>query len=128
MTLHNFVAKYPLVTPRRTATNADELRQLGPSDGVMLLAGAPASGQTGPPDDAQSRHLWVFRKSQQPDLPYLLELAPNVTPRLASGLAKHTNLTGGCRAWCGGELWIEVSNAGQLYVSGCSGRYGATSR
>ncbi|MDP3939737.1 MAG: hypothetical protein Q8R92_16595 [Deltaproteobacteria bacterium] len=128
MTLQEFTEKHPARPPLRPATNADELRQLGPADGVLLLVGTPAAGQTGPPDDAQSRHLWVFRKAQQPDLPYVLELAPNAAPRLASGVAKHTNLTGGGHASCGGELWVDVSNADRLYVNGCSGRYGPTSR
>lgn len=128
MTLHDFVTKYPPVGPRRAHANADELRQLGPADGVILLVATPAQGQAGAPDDAPSRHLWVFRELPKPDLPYLLELAPNVTPRLASGRAKHTNLTGGGRAWCGGELWIDASDAVRLYVNGCSGRYGAISR
>jgi hypothetical protein len=127
MTLHDFVAKYPPFAPRRPVSNADESRQLGAADGLLLLIGPPAAGQTGSADDPRSRHLWVFR--EQPDLPYLLELAPNVTQRLTSGVAKHTNLTGGGRASCAGELWIDdVSNGSRLYINGCSGRYGATSR
>ena len=128
MTLQDFIRKYPPTGPRRPATNADELRQLGPDDGVLLLTGAPAAGPTGQPDGAQGRHLWVFRNSRQADLPYILELAPNATPRMASGVAKHTNLTAGGPASCGGELWIDVATAGRLYVNGCSGRYGAVSR
>src|SRR2546422_5723497 len=65
MTLQDFIRKYPPTGPRRPATNADELRQLGPDDGVLLLTGAPAAGPTGQPDGAQGRHLWVFRNSRQ---------------------------------------------------------------
>ncbi len=34
---------------------------------------------------------------------------------------KHTNLTGGGRAYLGGELWF--TNNSEVYVSGGSGRY-----
>ena len=47
-----------------------------------------------------------------------------MTPPLASGKVKHTNLTGGQPASCGGELWFEAPYAKRLYVNGCSGRYG----
>jgi hypothetical protein len=60
------------------------------------------------------------------NIPYLLELAPNVAPRLETGKVKHTNLTGGGTASCAGELWIAVSNTARLYVNGASGRYGPT--
>src|SRR5207249_3801364 len=69
-----------------------------------------------------------FRVSQYADLPYILELAPNAQPRLASGVAKHTNLTAGGPASCAGELWIDAASEGRLYINGCSGRYGAGSR
>jgi hypothetical protein len=128
MTLQQFVAKYPPAGPRRLAGNADETRQLGPADGMLLLTAPPALGPQGPPDSPESRHLWVFRAPNPTDLPYLLEGAPDVRPALASGVAKHTNLTGGGSASCGGELWIGVASPNQVYVNGSSGRYGPTSR
>jgi hypothetical protein len=127
VTLQDFVARYPATGPRRAAANNDELRELGSGDGVQLLTGTPAQGQTGLPDEEQARHLWVVRVSGQVDLPYILERAPNVKPRLTSGVAKHTNLTGGRHASCGGELWIDASTS-RLYVNGCSGRHGPLSR
>ncbi len=124
--LSDFVARYPPRPPQRPHNNDDELRQLGPGDGVLFLTGTPAVGPMGPPDDDQTRHLWVFREDL--DLPYLLELVPIVAPRLKSVRAHHTNLTAGRPASCGGELWIDVTSNGRLYVNGWSGRYGPTSR
>jgi hypothetical protein len=63
-------------------------------------------------------HLWVIDAS---GVPYILERAP-VAPALAGGRVKHTNITGGGPAACGGELWFETPT--RLYVNGCSGRYG----
>lgn len=126
MTLSEFVGKYPSVNPRRRHANQDEIRQLDASDGVMILDSPPAKGVQGSPDDAQSRHLWVFR-AVNPDVPYILEVAPNVRPGLASGVAKHSNLTGGGVAHCGGEMWIDITDAHRLFVNGSSGRYGPQS-
>jgi hypothetical protein len=57
-------------------------------------------------------------------LPVLLETAPNVRPPpLSSGMAKHTNLTGGASACCGGEIWTDAVDRDRLYVNGGSGRY-----
>lgn len=127
MTLQQFVDSYPPNGPRRQPANADEIRQLSPADGVLLLTGPPAGGQPGYPDSPENRHLWVFRAPTPTDLPYVLEAAPNVRPALATGAAKHTNLTGGGSASCGGELWIDVAEASHIYVNGSSGRYGPTS-
>lgn len=104
------------------------MRQLEAGDGVLIMHSSPADGTQGAPDDPQSRHLWVFRQATHPDVPYILEVAPYVRPALASGVAKHTNLTGGGRAHCGGELWIHEADACRLYVNGSSGRYGPASR
>jgi hypothetical protein len=120
-----FNAKYPPHEQRRVSANADEDRQLGPSDGVNVFTSPPAVGPPGDPDKSDNRHLWVFRPA---DAPYVLETAPLVAPRLASGVAKHTNLTGGTTASCGGELWIDEANQNRLYVNGASGRYGPTTR
>ena len=84
-----------------------------------------------PPAEARERHvprkkgdpgchLWVIRES---GVPFILERA-DVVSRLKSGVVKHTNLTGGRDASCGGELWVDPVDAGSLYVNGCSGRYG----
>lgn len=121
MDLVAFVRKYPPQPPRRAPANSDELRLLGPKDGVAGLGRPPASGIAGEPANDDSRHLWVFRVA---DVPYILESAPDVSPKLATGKAKHTNLTGGAEASCGGEMWIDDADPGRLFVNGCSGRYG----
>jgi hypothetical protein len=63
----------------------------------------------------------------QEGIPYLLERA-RITPPLASGVAKHSNLTGGGMAACGGELWVDPLDEGRVYFNGCSGRYAPRSR
>jgi hypothetical protein len=128
MTLQEFVAKYTPTPPRRPHANNDELRQLGPADGMLLMGASPAAGLQGHPDQDETRQLWVFRAPNPVDIPYVLERSPNVTATLATGKAKHTNLTGGGSASCGGEFWIDVSDRARMYVNGNSGRYGPTSR
>jgi len=120
--LNTFVQKYPPAPPRRPHANNDELRLLGTPDGVLYLDPAPATSQvTGRPDDLAGRHLWVIWPQ---GVPYLHEQAPYIQNPLASGVAKHSNLTGGAPASCGGELWIDPLDASKLYVNGASGRYG----
>ena len=68
-------------------------------------------------------HLWVFDANA---IPFILELAP-VASTLQSGRIKHTNLTGGSDASCGGELWIDPTDPNLIYLDGCSGRYGPSS-
>lgn len=122
--LSGFMNRYPPAPPRRVPTNADELILLSAGDGVLDLDPPPAASRvTGNPDDPAARHLWVIWPQ---GFPYLHERAPDVQVPLASGVAKHTNLTGGNPASCGGELWIDPANASKLYVNGASGRYGPT--
>ncbi len=120
-----FVEKYPPVAPRRKPVNDDEMRLLGAEEGILYLDSPPAAGVLGQPNDDATRHLWVFRPT---DVPYILESAPRASPKLTTGVAKHTNLTGGEEASCGGEFWIDEAEANRLFVNGCSGRYGPTSR
>ncbi len=126
MTLDEFCKKYPPNAPRKAADNESELRLLTEEEGMRYLGHPPAETTTSAsprlsPDVRQGRHLWVFRETL---IPYLLEAAPMASPALTSGAAKHTNLTGGSPASCGGELWIDPVDAGILYVNGASGRYG----
>jgi hypothetical protein len=37
---------------------------------------------------------------------------------------KHSNLTGGESASCGGELWVDPANSSRVFISGASGRFG----
>jgi hypothetical protein len=126
MTLEEFCAKYPARPPRRVADNPSELRLLSEQEGVRRLASPPAETTTPASprlnsDVRYGRHLWVFLETA---VPYLLEVAPMASPALTSGVAKHTNLTGGSPASCGGELWIDPVDAKVLYMNGASGRYG----
>ncbi|MFO0608190.1 MAG: hypothetical protein U0324_33805 [Polyangiales bacterium] len=122
ISLATFVQKYPPAPPRRAPANNDEIRPLGSLDGVLDVGPAPAVLRvTGKPDDIAARHLWVIWPQ---GIPYLHEQAPHVQSPLASGVAKHTNLTGGAPASCGGELWVDPANPSKLYVNGASGRYG----
>jgi hypothetical protein len=59
----------------------------------------------------------------QGHLPSIIESAPRVREPLTSGVAKHTNLTGGGPASCGGECWIDATVESRLWVTGGSGRY-----
>jgi hypothetical protein len=119
--LADFLARYAPEAPRRAPANDDELLLLGPIDGVDELDHPPARSRSGLRNDPETRHLWVLWAG---GAPYVLERAPQVRAPLASGVAKHTNLTGGGAASCGGELWIDDVDATKLYVNGASGRYG----
>jgi hypothetical protein len=120
MKLTAFVEQYG-TQPPRIAPTGTEGRLLNESEGVRRMTKTPAQGPAGAPDDDATRHLWVFRPE---DVPYVVESAPDAVPALTAGKAKHTNLTGGGAAACGGELWIDLANSGKLYVNGASGRYG----
>lgn len=122
MDLGTFLTRYPPALPRRAHANDDELRLLAEADGVLALDVAPAApSTTGDPSDLSARHLWVIWPA---GVPYILERAPAVSPPLQSGVAKHSNLTGGGAASCGGELWVDPVDPSKLYVNGASGRYG----
>lgn len=128
MTHEDFVTKYVPRAPKRAAANADELRLLGATDGVLLVAAAPFPTTTRENPNGSNagaaRHLWVIRPGMGADgLPAILELAL-VSPPLTSGMTKHTNLTGGANASCGGELWVDPADDRKVYVNGLSGRYG----
>jgi hypothetical protein len=121
-TIEEFIARYAPTPPRRQRANDDEARLLEVDDGVLSLDSAPAQTDApGVPDDRDTRHLWVIWPI---GIPYILERAPRVRAPLESGVAKHSNLTGGQAASCGGELWVDSINPSKLYINGASGRYG----
>lgn len=122
VTLDEFVQRYPPRSPRRVAANPDEMRVLGLGDGVVNLPTEQSVVRRHPHDaDApQGKYLWVFVPTT---VPSMLELAV-VSPPLASGVVKHTNLAGA--ASCGGELWFDPTHSSKLYVNGGSGRFGPT--
>ncbi len=122
VTVADFVSKYPRQGPNRPADTPDQTRELTVEDGVIALDAAPfPEPMPGRPGFPEGKHLWVIF---DPGLPVLLEMAPRVRPPpLSSGCAKHTNLTGGRPACCGGELWVDPVSASRLWINGGSGRY-----
>ncbi|MHB8878318.1 MAG: hypothetical protein ACYC8T_31870, partial [Myxococcaceae bacterium] len=121
-----FCAKHPARHPRKEPENPSELRLLTEPEGVFRLGSPPAESETRASpatssDVRHGRHLWVFFDVA---VPYVLEAAPRANPALTSGIAKHTNLTAGAPAECGGELWVDPATANLIYVNGASGRYG----
>ena len=115
--------KYPSRSPEFLGDHPDEQKLLGAPDGVQLFPDAPSPVRTqdlNPSDtatDAGKRCLWVVRTL---DVPFIRE-RETVSPPLSSGVCKHTNLTGGRDAHCGGEVWF-VSEQ-RLILNGASGRY-----
>ena len=89
--------------------------------GLRLLGYAPAQGVDcgAPPRSRREtgwhRYLWVINDK---GIPFIREVP---IMHLDSELPKHTNLTGGCPAYAGGELWFRTEEA--LFLSGGSGRY-----
>lgn len=122
MDLAEYVTLYPPLGPAKPADAADAHRHLGADDGVGTL---PTCAATMPPPrrpgQPEGRHLWVIVPDE---VRVILEVAPAVRPPpLSLGVAKHTNLTGGGLAACGGELWIDPVDSKKLYANGGSGRY-----
>ena len=115
--------RYPTRGPAIPVADPEERRMLGIPDGVQIFSDAPFPvrsqdlnpSETGPHHDM--RCLWVVRTL---DVPFVREHV-SVSPPLPSGVCKHTNLTGGEDAHCGGEVWF-VSGQ-RLIVNGASGRY-----
>ncbi len=66
----------------------------------------------------QEKYLWVIDKNG-------LKLLPETTPNqlAARKVVCHTNITGGAKAYQGGELWF--GDDGKVYINNRSGRYGA---
>jgi hypothetical protein len=122
MTLKAFAAKHPVQGPNKPHETQDQLRLLTIADGVVSLKRAPFPAPVaGRPGFPEGKHLWLILPT---DVPVILETAPNAQPPpLQSGCAKHTNLTGGAPACCGGELWVDAVSASRLYINGGSGRY-----
>ena len=109
----------------RPNDQVDSARLLGPEDGVKTMPCAATMTAAARPGYPESRHLWVILPDS---VPVILETAPDVQPPpLSLGVAKHSNLTGGGRACCGGEIWLDGTDRNLLYVNGGSGRYPAKS-
>lgn len=124
MELRQFVEKHEPRPPAKDADNTDQLRLLTHEDGVVKLGDGGAvealAQAACKPGTRDGRCLWVIAAES---VPSIVEVAPNVRVPLTSGVAKHTNLTGGGLASCGGECWVDPSVANRLWVTGGSGRY-----
>lgn len=130
MELTEFVGQYPPFgpnPPRPGAPDAaDAYRQVSADEGLDVLPACRGDlpGVTRP-GHRDGMHLWVIVPSE---VRVLLETAPHVhPPPLSLGVAKHTNLTGGAPACCGGELWIDAVDPNRIWAHGGSGRYTAKS-
>lgn len=117
------------VPPQGLIANQDQLKPMTAADGLMQWQDGVAgvSVQPGAPplleqSDTQDAHLWVVRTE---DVVHAEERCAFGT-QLASRVVKHTNLTGGAAAFCGGELLFLTD--GTIVVNGCSGRYGPRSK
>lgn len=107
--------------------NDDELILVTPENGRMRWQDGPgvSSEQSAPPSIDQNDpmlKLWVVDSD---DVPYVLERNA-FGANLETGRLKHSNLTGGADAHCGGELVIVAKNV--VAINGSSGRYGPNSR
>lgn len=111
----------------------DECIQMTDGDGLRYLENGPIPLDAELPflqppliDDARADdvHLWVVRTE---DVPFALEknTFANAKIGLTQHKIKHSNLTGGGSAYCGGEILFLDENI--LVLSGRSGRYGPKS-
>lgn len=114
--------------PPELIANEDQVKQMTVSDGlIQWLDGKGHVGSPGQPPlldqrNTKNAHLWVVRTDDVVHVPEQCDFGA----RLASGVVKHTNLTGGTAAFCGGELLFLED--GTIVVNGCSGRYGPRNR
>jgi hypothetical protein len=105
--------------------NVDETKLMTAQDGLTQWTdgqGRPPTPAGAPPEltsaDCVKRALWVVRPE---DVVHAREDC-HFGKALASGVIKHTNLTGGLPAYSGGELINLDRNT--IVINGCSGRYG----
>lgn len=128
MDFSEFRMTYPLRAPDATKIrNQDELKLI-PLGHERLVFPADVQAANLTYSDAPRSHidrgelyLWVVAAN---DATFALESTP-FGHQLETGKVKHTNLTGGADAHCGGELWF-ISES-QVLVGGSSGRYGPKS-
>ena len=120
--LEHFRGRQALRSPQIEADRPDhEIIQIEAEFGLRLLGTAPAHNvlfgypPTSRTETGPNRYLWVI---DERGIPYILE---EPLAEISSNLPKHTNLTGGGRAYLGGEMWFASSM--KMCVSGGSGRY-----
>ncbi len=123
---------FPLKAMRIVPNHADENLLMPTQHGRRRYAPAPADPlglqlAQQPPTHTEaadeSRYLWVITTE---DVPHAFERCSWARSlNTDHKLLKHSNLTEGRPAHCGGELWFV--NESQIIINFCSGRYGATS-
>lgn len=124
MNFGDFRGVYPAIPPKRAPRDPDECVQMTLADGMRFLAGPvrePVTIVRVPTTQEETlvgRYLWVIGPT---DCPHGLEEGPFGQARRL-GQVKHTNLTGGGNAHCGGELWYLTDD--RVLINGASGRYG----
>lgn len=105
--------------------NSDELMLIPETEGLQFFADRLHDVRLSEPprmkDARGNTYLWVIGVEEVPLALESLEFGRT----LATAVIKHTNLTGGASAHCGGELWFVSEKA--LVLSGSSGRYGPKS-
>ncbi|UYK65069.1 hypothetical protein NG831_12530 [Xanthomonas sacchari] len=123
-TLRSYI-QTPKEPPQELIANQGQVKQMLPSDGLLLWTDGPVTTKQKAPEkplltQAQVKlaHLWVVRKE---DVVHAQEHCA-FGKELESGLIKHTNLTGGDPAFSGGEL-VFIDNS-TIVINGNSGRYG----
>jgi hypothetical protein len=112
-----------LMNPEARRYNGD-VDQMNPEDGLMHWVDGPVESP-GPepkekpelPKQPAGQRLWVVTKEH---VLHALETCDFAAKREA-GAAKHSNLTGGGRAFVGGELVF--SSEATITITGSSGRY-----
>lgn len=102
--------------------NQCELQQITPCQGLRFWEDGPGDigcdeAPSGETLESSERYLWVVRDE---DVVFCLE-GCEFGRALPTGLIKHTNLTGGTAAFCGGEMLL--LEGGTVVVAGLSGRY-----
>ena len=113
--------------PKDLVKDADEMIQIGFDEGLEIWNDGPlASGHDATTDsekrvlssdDLKATRLWVVREDDVVHAPEDCAFGK----AKSRGVVKHSNLTGGAPAFCGGEV-IFVSDR-EIVVSGDSGRY-----
>ena len=126
--LRQLLGQQPRMPPEKLIANPDETKPMSEADGLREWTdgNAAVSKDSPSPPPLIERNdprlsLWVVRTA---DVVYAAE-GCSFGKSLASGVIKHTNLTGGGPAYSGGELVLLDQYT--IVVNGRSGRYGPRS-
>ncbi len=118
----------PRSPPSDLIANKDQVKQMSPADGLLDWVDGNGLPRAAPPaplldsSHVEQAELWVVRVHDVVHAPERCLFGRT----LESGVIKHTNLTGGSPAFCGGELLLLDTDT--VVVNGRSGRYGPRTR